>query len=114
MNTKWPTIKLVRRVDKEDATGKAPIVLRVTFDRKSKRVALNLQCTAIEWDAAASKFSKKLNGHKSRNEALVVILSDANKVIDDMMKESTPFTLDRFVQRYRAKDKRDDLEGYMN
>jgi integrase/recombinase XerD len=52
------SIKLVLRTQQADATGKAPIYIRLIKDRKAKFVATGVKAKPTEWDEGKQKLKK--------------------------------------------------------
>ena len=113
MNSKWPTWKITRRVDKVDPDGLAPVVLRITHERKSSRLAMGLECTSEQWNDAAGEFTRKYPSHKAANEALLKIREQIGDLLGQMMKEPVPFTIAEFQKRFRNAGKKMDLIEYI-
>ena len=58
------TFKIVQIKEKIDKNGLAPLVLRITVNRKLKRVFLNQKVSPKHWDAQGEKVKR---GHPNSN-----------------------------------------------
>jgi integrase len=96
---KKPTIKIVLRKDKTLASGKHPVFLRLTFNRKPKYYVLKgeqgtLSCGLKKWNETLGRYSR----NKELNHFLDHYELKANKVIRDL--ENADFTFQHFEEKY--------------
>ncbi|WP_417363668.1 phage integrase SAM-like domain-containing protein [Galbibacter sp.] len=93
------SIKIIQRT-KALSSGLFPIFLRVTKDRKSKFISLNLACEKSQWNSSKSEFRKNFIDYRQFNETLGDIKKRAEKIISDALAEQDDITLDEFHDRF--------------
>lgn len=89
------SVKIIQRT-KPLSNGLYPIFLRVTKDRKSKFISLNLACELAQWNNSKSEFRKNYSDYKQFNETLGDIKTKAEKIFSDALAEGDDITLDEF------------------
>lgn len=99
---KKPTVKIVLRRDKVLSSGRYPIMLRITFNRKPKYYVLKgdygtLTCDLHKWNNDIGRF----NRDKKSNQFLDQYELKANDVLRDL--EFSDFTFTAFEERYFKK-----------
>ncbi|SDK42989.1 Site-specific recombinase XerD [Catalinimonas alkaloidigena] len=85
------SVKVVRKANKEDKFGKAPLYLRIIKDRKAKFVALSIRVLEEEWDEETQQVVK-IKGLKGREMRLKV--QQYNKAIAKKRSEAEDVALD--------------------
>ncbi|TWP22478.1 site-specific integrase [Apibacter muscae] len=89
------TIKIIQRT-KSLSNGLYPIYLRITKDRKSKFISLNLSCEKSQWNDTKEEFRKNYSNYKSLNNALVQIKNRAESIFTESISNGEDITLDEF------------------
>lgn len=77
------SIKLVLRTQQADATGKAPIYIRLIKDRKAKFVATGVKAKTTEWDEGKQKLKKNYTNSARMNAFLSQKVADAEAQVAD-------------------------------
>lgn len=77
------SIKLVMRTQQADATGKAPIYIRLIKDRKAKFVATGVKAKPTEWDEGKQKLKKNYTNSARMNAFLSQKVADAEAQVAD-------------------------------
>jgi site-specific recombinase XerD len=77
------SIKLVLRTQQADATGKAPIYIRLIKDRKAKFVATGVKAKPTEWDEGKQKLKKNYLNSARINAFLSQKVADAEAQVAD-------------------------------
>ncbi|WP_367916251.1 tyrosine-type recombinase/integrase [Leadbetterella sp. DM7] len=77
------SIKLVLRTQQADATGKAPIYIRLIKDRKAKFVATGVKAKPTEWDEGKQKLKKNYLNSARMNAFLSQKVADAEAQVAD-------------------------------
>jgi integrase/recombinase XerD len=110
---KKPTIKIVLRKDKVLSSGKYPIMLRVTFNRKPKYYVLKgnkgtLSSELNKWNSEIGRF----NRDKKSNQFLDQYEMKANDVLREL--EFSDFTFTAFEERYFKKYDTESTTSFIN
>lgn len=98
------TVKILLK-NKVNSTGEYPIVLRVTKDRKVKRISLGLNCILKDWDPKNLKFKKSHPNYTQRNKLLLQLEQKAYSIIDDFRVDGIDYTLTQFEEAFRGNSK---------
>lgn len=77
------SIKLVMRTQQADATGKAPIYIRLIKDRKAKFVATGVKAKPTEWDEGKQKLKKNYTNSARMNAFLSQKVANAEAQVAD-------------------------------
>jgi len=77
------TIKIVLRDNKVDKSGKAPLYLRVTKDRKSRFISIGIKVEPKFWDEDEMKVKKGFPNSQRTNAFIRKKLSEAEDIILD-------------------------------
>lgn len=93
------SIKIIQRT-KPLSNGLYPIFLRVTKDRKSKYIAINLAAEKSQWNSSKGEFRKNYPDSKQFNETLKEITKRAEKIISDSLAEGEDISLDEFYDSF--------------
>ncbi|MCB0745893.1 MAG: site-specific integrase [Ignavibacteriae bacterium] len=93
------SIKIIQRT-KPLGNGLYPIFLRVTKDRKSRYISLNLSCEKSQWNSSKSVFRKNYNDYSQFNDTLDDIQKKAEKIFSNALKDGEDITLDEFHDRF--------------
>lgn len=93
------TIKIIQRT-KALSNGLYPIFLRVTKDRKSKFISLNLSCEKSQWNETKSEFRKSYPNFRQRNHSLIEVKNRAEKIISDVIAKGEDVTLHKFEELF--------------
>lgn len=93
------SIKIVQRT-KQLSNGLYPIFLRVTKDRKTKFISLNLSCEKSEWNENKSEFRKSFDNYLQFNKSLDEIYKRAKKIFSDALANEEDISLDEFYDRF--------------
>lgn len=93
------TIKITQRA-KTLSNGLFPIYLRITIDRKSKFISLNLSCEKTQWNEVKSEFRKSFSNYKQMNGVLIELKSRAEKLITDHISKGTELSLEQFEDMF--------------
>ena len=103
---KKPTVKIILRKDKVLASGKYPVMLRVTFNRKPKYYVLKgenstLSCELHKWNKDIGRF----NRDKKSNQFLDQYELRANEVLRQLGHGDFSFTAfeNRYFKKYDTK-----------
>jgi integrase len=110
---KKPTVKIILRKDKVLASGKYPIMLRVTFNRKPKYYVLKgenntLSCELHKWNKDIGRF----NRDKKSNQFLDQYELKANEVLRQL--EHSDFSFKAFESRYFKKYDSQSIISFFN
>lgn len=92
-----PTFRLILFA-REVADGKRPVMLRVTYARKSKHFSLNRYALPENWDKEAGRFRRGHPGYKAENDMLRTYEQRAADSLRDMERDMIPFAFDKFEQ----------------
>ena len=86
------SIKTVLR-KKKLSTGKYPVYLRITKDRKS--IFFRTPYTALEneWDTKQGKFNKYASDYLKRNRLLLKFIDRATNIVTDLEQDKSDYTL---------------------
>lgn len=95
------SIKIVQR-KQPLKDGTYPIVLQIIKNRKRKIISLGWSCSKDEF--SGSEFTKKYQGFRSRNQALLSLKLKAEKILDEFITSNKDFTLDQFEKKFRGKE----------
>lgn len=93
------TIKIIQRT-KALSNGLFPIFLRITKDRKSKFISLNLSCETSQWNETKSEFRKSYPNFKQLNHSLIEIKNRAEKIVTDTVSHGEDITLEEFEELF--------------
>ncbi len=93
------SIKIVQRT-KPLSNGLYPIFLRVTKDRKSKFISLNLACNNSEWNENKSEFRKNYPKYQQFNKSLDEINKRAERILSDALANKEDISLNEFYDRF--------------
>ena len=85
--------------------GNSPIMLRVTHQRKSKYIALGINCKPKQWNKDSRRLRKNYEGYIKRNKVLKSLETRAGDIIDTLVKDNMPFTFSIFEERFRNEAK---------
>ena len=110
---KKPTSKIVLRKDKVLSSGKYPIMLRITFNRKPKYYVLKgdnstLSTELNKWNSQIGRF----NRDKKSNQFLDQYEMKANDVLREL--EFSEFTFTAFEDRYFKKYETESITSFIN
>lgn len=93
------TVKITQRT-KVLSNGLYPIFLRITKDRKSKFISLNLSSEISQWNETKSEFRKSYPNFKQFNHSLTEIKNRAEKIITDTISQGEDITLEEFEELF--------------
>jgi site-specific recombinase XerD len=96
-------IKYVLWDHKKDSTGRMPLMLRVTVDRKIVYIKTGLKLYKKEWDG--TEITPEYNGHRKANQALRKKRTDVEDIV---------FNSELEKKRLSAKEIKDAFEGVVN
>lgn len=110
---KKPTSKIVLRKDKVLSSGKYPVVLRITFNRKPKYYVLKgdngtLSAELNKWNSLIGRF----NRDKKSNQFLDHYEMKANEVLREL--EFSDFTFIAFEDRYFKKYETESITSFID
>ena len=110
---KKPTSKIVLRKDKVLSSGKYPVVLRITFNRKPKYYVLKgdnstLSAELNKWNSLIGRF----NRDKKSNQFLDQYEMKANEVLREL--EFRDFTFIAFEDRYFKKYETESITSFID
>ena len=110
---KKPTLKIVLKKDKVHSDGKYPILLRISFNRKSKYYVLKgdgttLVCDERKWNANIGRY----NRNKELNHFLDQYELRAKEVLREL--ESIDFTFIAFENKYFTRYDRQKVISYFD
>lgn len=110
-----PTIKIVQR-PKQLSNGLNPIYLRITKDRQSKFISLNLSCDTSQWNSQKEEFRKSVKDYIQKNNSLLAIKNRAEKLITDSLSNGIDLTLLEFEDKFLnfKQDKKISLNEFWN
>ncbi|MDB4582389.1 site-specific integrase [Draconibacterium sp.] len=86
---------------KKLSTGKYPIFLRITKDRKSIFFRTPYTTEVREWDAKQGKFNTKASDYLNKNRLLLKFQDRATTVITQIEQENTYYTLEEVERNLR-------------
>lgn len=93
------TINIILR-KKIRKDGKYPIALRITKNKKSKYITLNMYC--LESEFINGQLKKSIPNFRKKNQILLKQKTKALGIIDDYVLEGVDFTLDDFETKFRG------------
>jgi integrase len=110
---KKPTIKIVLRKDKELASGKYPVNLRVTFNRKPRYYTLKgdketMTCDILKWNEELGRY----NRNRELNHFIESYEHRANAVLDELKNKD--FTFPLFESKFFKKYESTKIVAFMN
>lgn len=80
-----------------------PVILRIVKDRKSKMIALGMNCKLQDWDDERNQFKRSHTNYLQRNRVLLKLKDKALQIIDEFRVDNLDFSLDDFEQKFRGK-----------
>jgi site-specific recombinase XerD len=110
---KKPTVKVILRKDKILASGKYPVMLRVTFNRKPKYYVLKGENGTLS--AEPNKWNKEIgryNRDKNSNQFLDQYELKANEVLREL--EFSDFSFKNFEDRYFKKYESESITSFID
>jgi integrase/recombinase XerD len=81
--------------------GFHPIVLQVIFNKKVRRIRLNLKGTLTQWERENGVFKQKSHGGKRKNEQLKEALAKAEAIYYSKFRNK-PFNFKEFSKEFRG------------
>lgn len=90
-----PTFKIILFA-RQVSGGKFPIMLRVTYARKSRHFSLNRYVLPEFWDKDACRFKRGYPDYKEENDVLRTYEQRAADMIRDCERDKEAFTFDKF------------------
>ncbi|MGJ8685122.1 MAG: tyrosine-type recombinase/integrase [Nonlabens sp.] len=82
------SVKLILKKQKVDASGEAPIYLRLIKNRKTKFISLGIKVALNEWDEAKQRVKKNHKGSTRLNAYLATKVADAQGEIADIERRN--------------------------
>ncbi len=95
------TIKIVLRKRKLQ-DGTYPVVLRITRNRETKLIPLDIRARREEFEN--QEFKKTYPAYRKRNSILAQAKVRANRIIDDYMEAEKDFTVSEFADKFLGRD----------
>ena len=86
------TLKFVLRTEKMDKSGRCPLYLRLTKNRKSKFLSTGVKLLQNQWDEEAQKVKKNYPSSTRMNALLAVKMADASILALEEEKKSHSVT----------------------
>ena len=80
--------------------GNSPIMLRVTHQRKSKYIALGINCKPNQWNKVTARLRKNYEEYTKKNKVLKSLETRAEDIIDTLVKDNMPFTFAIFEEKF--------------
>lgn len=111
------TFKIVQIKEKVDKNGLAPLVLRITVNRKLKRVFLNQKVSPKHWDAEGEKVKRGHPNSTRVNQYLVHKKSEAMNAARDLEIQEGRISPDKVKAAVKGESSISFLEyaeGYLN
>lgn len=93
------TIKIIQRT-KPLSNGLFPIYLRITKDRKSKFISLNLSCEKSQWNETKEEFRKNYSNFKQLNNSLIQVKNRAEDISTQSVSNGEDITLNEFEELF--------------
>lgn len=97
------SVKLLLRSDKTDATGEAPLFIRVIKDRKAKFISLGVKFKPSEWDAEKQKVKKNHSNSARMNAFLSQKIADAEGQVADLERKKAPTSARKLKEAIKGK-----------
>lgn len=97
MPTKIATYRILMYKHQQRKDGTFPIVLQITYNRKSFRVSLKLYAIPDQWNEDGECFNRKYRDYRDYNEILRGVKGKVERILDDYRKQEEPFTKRRFL-----------------
>jgi site-specific recombinase XerD len=107
------TIKIIQR-PKPLSNGLYPIFLRITKNRKTKFISLNLSCEKAQWNENKSEFRRNYANYKQFNTVLTDIKSRAQKIVSDYTASEQDITLEQFTLIFKKSNQNANIINYFN
>jgi site-specific recombinase XerD len=82
------SVKLILKKQKVDASGEAPIYLRLIKNRKTKFISLGIKVALNEWDETKQRVKKNHKGSTRLNAYLATKVADAQGEIADIERRN--------------------------
>ena len=78
------SVKIIRRLEKINERGQAPLYIRIIKDRKPKYISLGVLVKENEWDASKLQVIKKFPNSTRVNRHIAKKFSEASNIAVDM------------------------------
>lgn len=93
----FPTAKIVL-FSKVLQDGRRTVMLRVTYERRSKHFSLHRYCRVEEWDAEAARFRRNYPEAKAENDVLRTYEQRAADALRDVERDRAVFSFEAFEE----------------
>jgi len=91
------TVKVIRKNEKTNSAGKAPLYLRIIKNRKPKYVALGVLLTKSEWDEGTRRVTKRHPNSSRLNKYIAQKFAEAEGVVLDL-EDGKKFTTSQKIK----------------
>src|SRR4030095_553466 len=102
-NTFMASVKVYPRLDKENSEGKVPIYLRITKNRKSKRIALDAYIFSRDWNQKTGKLKSTSENASLLNTYISSKIAEAERIALELESRSTFITAYDIKHRIQGK-----------
>lgn len=106
--------KIVLFKGKKYSNGECPIMLRITYNRKSKYISLGYTCLLSQWGDEVCRFKRSFEGYQSKNQVLRELESRAGQIIEGFIKQNKPFTFQLFEDEFLNKSKETTVSDFIH
>ena len=100
------SVKVVLYTSKILKNGEHPVILRLTKDRKQKKISLGFNCLYTQWDDANNTPKKKHPHYKELCITIDSIRNKANREILNLENEGKNYSLEELANILQADKKR--------
>ncbi len=95
--------KLLLYTYKTYSSGKHPVIMEITFNRKRKRITLGYNALPKEWNQEKARFRRSVPNYEEKNLALRRYELLAQKIVDEAILSGKPPSLTEFKWKFTGK-----------
>lgn len=106
------SFKIIHFIGKKYNNNESPVMLRITYKRKSKYISLGYTCLAEQWNDEACRFRRNFESYQQKNQILRKFEERADKTLEEFKKQEKPFTFQSFEEQFRNESKQTTVYGF--
>jgi integrase/recombinase XerD len=103
------SVKVLLYTSKILKNGEHPVILRLTKDRKQKKISLGFNCSTDQWDDNNNHPKKKHPLHKEMSITIDSVRNKANREILNLENEGKDYSLEELANILQADKKRKSI-----
>jgi integrase/recombinase XerD len=103
------SVKVLLYTSKILKNGEHPVILRLTKDRKQKKISLGFNCSTDQWDDNNNHPKKKHPLHKEMSIMIDSVRNKANREILNLENEGKDYSLEELANILQADKKRKSI-----